>query len=127
VVIADEHRQGSPFHTANPSEIKVSVTNKSEGTITAFFGPLGYGYCFKFHFFDEQGRPVMLARRKQTMRSGPTRRVQIEPGETATDYLWLTRDLVVPPGRYQVEVTFLEYGGSVDREVRSNRSTKAFP
>jgi hypothetical protein len=126
VVIADEPRVGTPYRAADPSEIKVSVTNKSDGPITAFFGPMGYEYCFKFHFFDEQGRPVVLARRRRP-RSGPKKRVEIKPGETSADYLAPARDLQVPPGRYQVEVVFLESGGSVDREVRSNRITKTFP
>jgi hypothetical protein len=119
VTIADEYPEGV--------DIKVSVTNKSERTIATFFGPESHKICFEFHFFDERGRPVVLPSSKRSRGVGSRRVVQIKPGETGAGYLPPTRDYVIPPGRYQVEVTFREYGGSVGRQVRSNRITKAFP
>jgi hypothetical protein len=119
VTIADEHPEGV--------DLKVSVTDKTERTIATFFGPESHEICFEFHSFDERGRPVVLPSSKRGQSGGSRRVVPIKPGETATGYLPPTLDYVIPPGRYQVEVTFREYGGSVGRPVRSNRIAKTFP
>jgi hypothetical protein len=119
VTIKDQHPEGL--------DLEVSVTNKTDRTISAFFGPDSHRICFEFHFFDQRGRPVVFPSSKHGQSGGGRRVVPINPGETAIGYLSSAQDHVIPPGRYQVEVAFRERGKTVGRGVRSNRITKTFP
>jgi hypothetical protein len=125
VVIADEHRKGG-----DPTEIKISVTNKTDELISITFDRNWHRYHLQFHFFDDQGQPLKLARTKRPdVMHGERGGGLIKPGKTVSGYLSPKFDYVIPPGPYQVSVTFIYQmpGNGEAQKVESNRITKTFP
>lgn len=125
VVIADQPRE-----RGDPTEIKISVTNKTEEMITVCFNGDRHRYWFEFGFFDEGGRPLTLTRTRRTkIYSGSSELIRIKPGKTVTGYLSPRLDYEIPPGHYQVALTYSHRpsGQEVQGECVSNQITKTFP
>ena len=102
VVIADEHPEGG-----DPTEIKVTLANRTEKTIIVSFGERWHTHWFKFTLFDEPGRAWGCQRRGGLGAGGSRELVRIKPGDTISGYLSPTWDYEIPAGRYQISVGYL--------------------
>lgn len=124
VTIADEHRE-----MGDPTEIKITLSNKTKNAIFISFQPDWYMDYFVYHFFDERGRPVKLKYTEGPQDTLSPKLVKwLDPGQSVTGYLSPKIDYVIPPGRYQVEVVYFhrEPARNGPQEITSNRITKTF-